>query len=264
MKIRLFIFFILAMLSTSTLQAQTNRGMDAKMRDFINTPFMEQYQKIQLKMVRQIRLFMLEQGKYSATDVYKVKEAYTLTSKAFNEVLLEIKKDFLDKKTRKVIKDAPDLYQAKLEMELIQLKDIYANTFLQTLSDVKGEQVDGGVGFLLVITEWTKFTFYVVDFFTQLRWKNTMFNDAFLRDRLIRPYSFPSWNALLMQNTPGGMMNNGFEGMGNDMMMNGMNGMDMNGMNGIDMNGMNMNGMDIGGEMPPNLGGMPPGNGGGF
>ncbi len=236
MKYNALLVVIICFLFNNSLNAQFNNGMDARMRDFINTPFMEQYQKIQLKMVRQVRTFMVAQNNYTPTEVQRVKEAYTTTSQAFNEVLLDIKKDFLDRKTRKIIKDAPDLYHSKLEMNMGQLKDTYATEFLQTLSDVKGEQIDGGVGFLLILTEWTKFTFYVVDFFTQLKWKNAMFNDAFLRDRLIKPYSFPSWDTILMQNTPG-MMNGGFDGMGSDMMMSG---------------GMS-------GEVNPNMMGMQPG-----
>lgn len=239
MKYRHFLFFIICLFFNTNIKAQFNNSMDARMRDFINTPFMEQYQKIQLKMVRQVRTFMTEQNSFTPKEIHRVKEAYASTSQAFNDVLLGIKKDFLDKKTRKIIKNAPDLYHSKLEIDMGQLKDKYANDFLQTLSDVKGEQIDGGAGFLLILTEWTKFTFYVVDFFTQLKWKNTMFNDAFLRDRLIKPYSFPTWDAILMQNTPG-MMNGGYEGMGPDMMMLG--------------GGMS-------GEVNPNMMGMPPGGG---
>lgn len=238
MKYSNFLFFTICFLLSNHLNAQFNNSMDTRMRDFINTPFMEQYQKIQLKMVRQVRTFMVEQNNYTPAEVQKVKEAYTTTSKAFNDILLEIKKDFLDRKIRKIIKDAPDLYHSKLEMSMGALKDTYATDFLQTLSDVKGEQIDGGLGFLLILTEWTKFTFYVVDFFTEKKWKNAMFNDAFLRDRLIKPYSFPSWNTILMQNTPG-MMNGGYEGMGPDMMMS---------------DGMS-------GEVNPNMMGMPPGGG---
>lgn len=206
MKLQFSLLFSLLMLISTNYSSAQKRNMDAHMKDFLNTPFMIEYQKLQLEMRGLVKDFIEDRSQYSTTEFRKVRDAYNKTSRAFNEVLVGIETDMMDKYTRRAMQKSPDLYQSKLQLQMGNLKDIYANEFLQTLSDIKGEAINGGP-FLITLTSLTQLTISVVDFFVKTKWQHTQFNQAFIRDRLVNPYRFPNWDQVLQgmnQNPYGG------------------------------------------------------------
>lgn len=202
MKLSSFFFHSLLCLLFATSATAQMRNMDKQMRDFLNTPFMIEYQKLQLEMRTMVKDFVADKDQYSTTDFRKVRDAYNLTSRSFNDVLYTIEADMLNKHTRRTMQRSPDLYYSKLQLQMGQLKDIYAREFLQTLADVRSEPVSGGLT-LAAVTTLTQLTASIVDFFLKARMQSAQFNQAFVRDRLIQPYSFPNWDQLIYGRSAG-------------------------------------------------------------
>ena len=120
---------------------------------------------------------------------------YDQTAARFNQVLTNIKADFLNPKKLKFISKFPDDYLKGLELELYQLSDFYAVNFQQPLADAQAVDVDGGAVFLL-ISELIGLSKGLFSYFGQIRQNAKQYNEAYLQQHLYRPYRMRQWDEI--------------------------------------------------------------------
>ena len=77
---------------------------------FKTSDFMVRFSDFKNQMETDARDFFSRQNAYSVKDVRRVQMAYDKTGAKFNQIMLEIKQDFMDKEKVKMINKFPDMY----------------------------------------------------------------------------------------------------------------------------------------------------------
>jgi len=190
----LLLSFLFTLCSVSILSAQ-GKKVDKALQGFLGTDFMVKFNEMSQEAEKTIQTFMLNKHKYAPEDVQRVQSAYDQTAQRFNQVLIDIKKDFMDKKKMKYISKYPDSYSKGLELELYKLNDYYAQNFQQVISDVTGEEIDGA-GILIILAEVFSLTKGVVGYFSNLKQQRKYMTDSYLQENMIEPNRFPKWNEI--------------------------------------------------------------------
>nr|MBX2872817.1 hypothetical protein [Saprospiraceae bacterium] len=127
--------------------------------------------------------------------VKKVRIGYDQTAARFNQVLTNIKADFLNPKKLKFISKFPDDYLKGLELELYQLTDFYALNFQQPLADAQAEELDGGAIFLL-LSELIGLSKGLFSYFGQIRQNARQYNEAYLQQHFFKPNRMSAWDEI--------------------------------------------------------------------
>lgn len=177
---------------TNTLSGQSNK-VEGPLQNFVNTGFMLRFKDLKIEAEAAVRRFKAQSHELAPADVQKVQTGYEQSAYRFNQLLTNIKGDFMNPKKLKYIAEFPDDYQRSLELELHQLSEFYALHFLQPLADATGKQMDGGPVLLLVM-EMVGLTKGLIHFFTQSRQQARRFSEAYLQQNLIQPFKFRSWD----------------------------------------------------------------------
>ncbi len=195
MKTSLFsLLFILTIGASNTLSGQSNK-VEGPLQSFVNTGFMLKFKDLKIEAEAAVRRFKLQSHELAPADVQKVQTGYEQSAYRFNQLLNNIKGDFLNPKKLKYIAEFPDDYQRSLELELHQLSEFYALHFLHPMADATGKQMDGGPVLLLVV-EMVGLTKGLIHFFTQSRQQARRFSEAYLQQHLIQPFKFRSWDEI--------------------------------------------------------------------
>lgn len=179
-------------LINTALSGQSNK-VEGPLQNFVNTGFMLRFKDLKIEAEAAVRRFKAQSHELAPADVQKVQTGYEQSAYRFNQLLTNIKGDFMNPKKLKYIGEFPDDYQRSLELELHQLSEFYALHFLQPLADATGKQMDGGPVLLLVM-EMVGLTKGLIHFFTQSRQQARRFSEAYLQQNLIQPFKFRSWD----------------------------------------------------------------------
>ncbi|MCB9280232.1 MAG: hypothetical protein H6562_15170 [Lewinellaceae bacterium] len=194
MRPHFFILFMLALCAYLPANGQQNK-VEGPLKDFVNTPFMLKFKDLKIEAEAAVRRFKLQSHELAPGDVQKVQTGYEQSAYRFNQLLSNIKTDFLNPKKVKYISEFPEDYQRSLELELHQLTEFYALHFLQPLADATGQQMDGSPALLLVV-ELVGLTKGLIQFFSQSRQQARRFNEAYLQQNLYRPFHFLGWDEI--------------------------------------------------------------------
>lgn len=176
------------------LQAQQNK-VEGPLSSFVHTDFMLKFKDLKIEAEAAVRRFKLQTPELLPEDVQAVQTGYEQSAYRFNQLLYNIKDDFLNNKKRKYIAAFPDDYLRTLELELHQLSEFYAIHFLQPMSDATGEQVDGSPAILLIV-ELVGLTKGLIQYFGQIKQQSRHFNEAYLQEHLIQPFAFRAWDEI--------------------------------------------------------------------
>jgi hypothetical protein len=194
MRILILFFIAIGMLISQPGVAQNNK-IEGPLGSFVNTPFMLKFKDLKIEAEAAVRRFKLQSHALDPQDVQKVQTGYEQSAYRFNQLLLGIKEDFMNKKKLKYIESFPDDYLRSLELELHQLSEFYAIHFTQPLADATAEQTDGSATLLLVV-ELVGLTKGLINYFSQVKQQSRQFNETYLQQHLIQPFKFRTWDEI--------------------------------------------------------------------
>ncbi|MCB0634371.1 MAG: hypothetical protein R2824_10875 [Saprospiraceae bacterium] len=195
MKIRKYILTLSLTLSLAVvLSAQQNKVDDALL-SFLNSEFMVKMNDMKIEAEAAARSFKQQSMNLKPDAVKKVRVGYDQTAARFNQVLTNIKADFLNPKKLKFISKFPDDYLKGLELELYQLSDFYAVNFQQPLADAQAVDADGGAIFL-IISELIGLSKGLFTYFGQIRQNARQYNEAYLQQHFYKPYRMRQWDEI--------------------------------------------------------------------
>lgn len=186
------ILVLLISLITCTLSAQPSK-VDGALHSFLNSEFMVKMNDMKIEAEAAVRTFKQQSANLDPEAVKRVRVGYDQTAARFNQVLTNIKADFMNPKKLKFVSKYPDDYLKGLELELYQLSDFYAVNFQQPLQDAQPENVDGGAVFLLV-SELIGLTKGLFTYFGQIKQNSRQYNEAYLQQHFFKPYRMKLWD----------------------------------------------------------------------
>lgn len=191
------ISFILTFLCFNPFQGLTQKRekMDAALRSFIETPFMQKFKDLRLESENLVLTFKENKQNYSAAQINRVKTAYQKTVDKFNAQLLDIKADFMNERKLQYIQDFPEDYTNGLTSDIKDLTSFYQSNLQLTVQDVTDATIDGN-SLLTLVAELAKLVPGMVTSISELRSSVKKFEDTYLEEKLILPYKFKTWEEI--------------------------------------------------------------------
>ena len=162
-------------------------------QQFKTSDFMVRFSDFKNQMETDARDFFARQNAYSVKDVRRVQMAYDKTGAKFNQIMLEIKQDFMDKEKVKMINKFPDMYSNGLKGKIDGLEDFYKANFQQTLADVTEKD---GSALLLVLMDLIKTAGELSQYFKNAKFEKQYMNDQYIQQNLVAPNRLPTWMEL--------------------------------------------------------------------
>ncbi len=190
----LMIFLAIAVLSAG---AQPNKKVGPALTKFLNTEFMIKFRDLRIAAESAALSAQSNQGNIKQSDVFRLRSAYDQTASRANQLLSNIKQDFLNDKKLKSIAEFPEMYSDGLRYKLQELSDFYSANFQQVLADasVSQEDVDGSAVLLLVV-ELISLTKGLTNYFNEIKREARQYTDAHLQENLVMPYRWRYWDEM--------------------------------------------------------------------
>ncbi|MDZ4710328.1 MAG: hypothetical protein SH818_18150 [Saprospiraceae bacterium] len=194
MKSISLVFFVLFVVQSAGAQCPGSSpywGLNC----FLNTDFLKQFEEARNRAEQSVRDFKRIQSEYDEKQIERVMSAYNNSADRFNQVLLKIKGDLLNKATRKYLVKNPDDYAKQISYDLNLAKDFYANNYQKTLVEVTNGQITGAALLALLpkIIQYGKLAFQL---FQQLQTELKKYNQTLLDTHLISHHKFHSWEEI--------------------------------------------------------------------
>jgi hypothetical protein len=192
-----FLFFIALLLLESTVglgqsTSAPSAQLDPTMKNFLNSEIMTRFRDLRIEAENSVAAFKLDLNKFSPDDIQRVRVGYEKTADRFNQEIVNIKNDFLNKKKLKYITDFPDDYTGNLELRFRELSRFYSENFVQVLQEVQKNQEDGVI-VLTILMELAKFAPQVIEHFREMKAVSAKFNEEYLEKHFTGPLKFPGW-----------------------------------------------------------------------
>jgi hypothetical protein len=259
--VRLFIAILFLAHTTLTFSQDTqlpnpsgatqkpNAALNNSIERFKNTEFMLRFNDLKRQVEGDAEDFVAQRSRFSGQDVRKVQSAYERTAVKFNQVLLDIKQDFMDKEKIKMINKFPQMYSDGLANKINDLERVYRENLQLALSQVTD---NSGSAILAVLLELIKASTELSAYFKGIKYEKQAMSEEYVNQHLIQPNRMASWRELIDRaaangnsgnvgnNGGGGRNDNGNNGNNNDNGNNGNN--NDNGNNGGSGNNDNGNG----------------------
>jgi len=172
--------------------ALSNNKLDKTLHGFLQTDFMIQYKELKMEAESIVSAFKAEAMKMKPSEVARVRKAYTVVADQFNMQLVELKRDFLDKKKMKLIRHDRDMYANSLQYKLRALKDVFSNDFEQVIVEVTGSAEYSAIP-LAAILGLIKLAQDVTEYFINASYEAKKVNEEHLNRYLVEPYRFRDW-----------------------------------------------------------------------
>ncbi|MCB0687021.1 MAG: hypothetical protein KDC53_10860 [Saprospiraceae bacterium] len=166
--------------------------LDKTLHDFLQTEFMLKYRELKIEAEALASTFKAEANHIPPQDVAKVKRAYIKIADEFNRELVEIKRDFLDRKKMKMIRFNKDVYANSLQYRLRQLQDIYANDFQKVVAEVTGSDEYAAIPFVAILSL-IKLAQDFTEYLINANYEARRVKEEHLNQYLIEPYRFRDW-----------------------------------------------------------------------
>jgi len=190
-NLKLIIFITFALFSTINVNAQS---VNQVLNDFQQTEFMLSFTQIQYQAQRSVRTFKNNEQDYDEMDLQNLKKAYNETAKQYNQLLANIKIDFLKKQKMKSIASMPHEYAKSLELDLRQLNEVYHTNYQQTLMDITGELDGSSIDVLW--KKVIKFPKKMIQKIVGLAKASKHFKAEILESRLVEANRFLYWDEI--------------------------------------------------------------------
>ncbi len=177
--------------SEQTMAGLAQVKVDKALHGFLETDFMRQYRDLKIEAESLAATFKALGMKLQPAEVARVRKAYTGVADEFNRFLVDIKRDFMDRKKLKMIRDNRDMYANSLQYKLRELQDMYAQDFEAVAVEVSGSDVYALP--LTAILGLIKLAVDFADFIVRSNLEARRVKEDHLNQFLLQPYSFRSW-----------------------------------------------------------------------
>lgn len=176
-------------------QARTHKKIDEGLQGFLETAFIQKFKELRLEMESLAASFKAYSENLRPEQVIKVKKAYFRVSDNCNKLLFDIKRDFLDRKKLKHIRQYPEMYSASLELRLRDLQEDYSQNFEKTIADITGTDSYSATP-LMAIFGIIKFTVDFTNYLSRVRFENNKMKEEHLEMYFIEPFRFRTWEEI--------------------------------------------------------------------
>lgn len=195
---------ILLLCVCSYSEAQPNKKVGPALSNFLNTEFMVKFRDLRISAESASLQVQSNPTGLAQADVFRLRSAYDQTATRSNQLLENIKQDFLNPKKLQTIAEFPEMYSDGLRYKLQELSDFHTANFQQALADaaVKGyDDVDGGP-MLLLFLELISLTKGLTGYFSDIRRESRMYSESYLQEHLVQPYRWRYWDELAGSSSP--------------------------------------------------------------
>ena len=178
-------------------QAQPDKKTAPALHNFLNTEFMLKFRDLRIECESKVLQTQMASMQLDPQLVFRLRSAHDQTATRANQLLENIKQDFLNEKKLKSISDFPEMYSDGLRFKLQDISDYYNTNFMQALADasIPQEEVDGGA-ILLLVVELVGLVNGLTRHFSEIRREAKFYNDKYLQDNLVKPYRWQYWDEL--------------------------------------------------------------------
>jgi hypothetical protein len=194
---KLVILIVSILLSNALVFSQDAAVGDA-IQNFKNTEFMLKYMDLKREIELEAQDFIANQNKYSLKDRRRVQLSYDRTAARFNQVLVDIKQDFLDKEKIKMINKYPKMYSDGLSNKVNDLDKFYKENFQLVFTEVTEKN---GFAILALIMELIKSSGELSGYFKGLKFEKKAMSETYIQKNLIEPSKLTSWAELTQKTT---------------------------------------------------------------
>ena len=166
--------------------------LDKTLHGFLQTDFMLKFRELKIEAEALASTFKAQANRIKPQEVARVKRAYIKIADEFNRQLVEIKRDFLDRKKMKMIRFNKDVYANSLQYRLRELKDLYSHDFELVVAEVTGSDEYSAIplaAILSLIRLAQDFTEYLIN----ANYEARRVKEEHLNQYLIEPYRFRDW-----------------------------------------------------------------------
>ncbi len=188
---------LLLLLASLTAAAQPNKKVGPALTKFLNTEFMVKFRDLRISAESAALNVQSNQSGIKQADLFRLRSAYDQTATRANQLLNNIKQDFLNSKKLNSIAEFPEMYSDGLGYKLQEIADFYTANFQQALADaaISNQEVDGSAVLLLVI-ELIGLTKGLTSYFAEIRREARQYTEAHLQEHLVLPYRWRYWDEL--------------------------------------------------------------------
>lgn len=166
--------------------------LDKTLHGFLQTEFMLKFRELKIEAEALASTFKAQANHIPPQDVAKVKRAYIKIADQFNLQLVEIKRDFLDKKKMKMIRFNKDVYANSLQYRLRELQDIYSHDFERVVAEITGSDEYSAIP-LAAIFSLIKLAQDFTEYLINANYEARRVKEEHLNQALIEPYRFRDW-----------------------------------------------------------------------
>ncbi len=166
--------------------------LDKALYGFLQTDFMKEYKSLKIEAESLAATFKAQAARMDPAEVSQVKRAYTHIAEDFNRFIVEVKRDFLDRKKLKLIRTNKEMYANSLQYKLRELKDVYSQDFERVVADVTGSDMYAAVP-LATIFGLIKLAKDFTEFIVRSNYEARRVKEEHLNQYLVEPYRFRSW-----------------------------------------------------------------------
>ncbi len=171
---------------------QSQKEVDKALYGFLRTEFMLQYKDLKIEAESLAATFKAQANRIPPQDVARVKIAYTRIADQFNRLLVDIKRDFMDRKKMKLIRTNKEVYANSLQYRLRELQDGYSQDFERVAAEVTGSDMYAAVP-LAAIFGLIKLAKDFTEFIIRSNYEARRVKEEHLNQYLLEPYRFRSW-----------------------------------------------------------------------
>ena len=195
MKYAIFQSIFLLLFSASILSAQPNKKVMPALAKFLNTEFMLKFRDLRIEAESAALGVQARKDELKSADLMRLRSAYDQTASRANNLLENIKQDFLNPKKLKSIAEFPEMYSDGLRYKLQELSDFYAANFQQVLADAQVKNVDGSA-ILLLVVELISLSKGLTDYFAAIKRESRQYTETYLQENFIQPYRWRYWDEI--------------------------------------------------------------------
>ncbi|MDX2245283.1 MAG: hypothetical protein SF052_00790 [Bacteroidia bacterium] len=205
LKLLLFPFCIFGIMNVS---AQTASKSEQALYDLMDSGFLKTYKDYRYEVEKNIAVIKARQGDYQPEEIAEMRMTYLRTSEAFEDFIYVTRNDFLNRKTRKLIrKDTEGYVRVRLE----KLNDIYVEYYIGKFMpvytamniDESAMIAEGGNRTsippeipLTLIVPVAKATMELIEFLDNQNDKDIAYLKDLLEKEWVRPNRFRDWEEI--------------------------------------------------------------------
>lgn len=185
--------------SGEALNSLAYKNVDKALYGFLQTDFMRRFRDLKFNAENEVGRFKSMSTQLEPEQVARVKSAYTKIAHQFNQELEAIKRDFLDRKKMKLIKNNKEMYTNSLRYRFQELQDDYSQNFLRILVETTGDDRYASAT-IAAIFGLIRLTRDITNFLLEAKHNARMIKEEHLNRFLIEPHSFKPWYEVEMIN----------------------------------------------------------------